>query len=114
MDIMSLFRPGNLVARLRLGLPAVVSVTGLPFGHSVTTLGDISLKVEQQPVTNLADLMVAKAPGVVVLPGNMTGSAPTVRIRGIKSLSLTSEPIYVIDGIRMNSAVLGLGTGGTN
>ena len=47
--------------------------------------------------------MVAKAPGVVVLPGNMTGSAPTVRIRGIKSVSLSSDPIYVIDGIRMNS-----------
>ncbi|MEO7457497.1 MAG: SusC/RagA family TonB-linked outer membrane protein [Gemmatimonadaceae bacterium] len=95
----------------------VTTATGeqrrVELGHSVQTLGDISTKVEQAPVTNLADLMVAKAPGVVVLPGNMTGSAPTVRIRGIKSVSLGSEPIYVIDGIRMNSSALGLGTGGT-
>jgi len=95
----------------------VTTATGeqrkVELGHSVTTLGDISLKVEQQPVNSLTDLMVAKAPGVVVLPGNMTGSAPTVRIRGIKSLSLSSDPIYVIDGIRMNSSALGLGTGGT-
>ncbi len=96
----------------------VTTATGeqrrVELGHSVTTLGDISLKVETQPVNSLTDLMVGKAPGVVVLPGNMTGSAPTVRIRGIKSLSLSSDPIYVIDGIRMNAAALGLGTGGTS
>jgi len=95
----------------------VTTATGeqrrIELGHSVQTLGDIGNKVETQPVTNLADLMVAKAPGVVVLPGNMTGSAPTVRIRGIKSLSLSSEPIYVIDGVRLNSSALALGTGGT-
>ncbi len=95
----------------------VTTATGeqrrVELGHSVQTLGDIATKVEQAPITNLTDLMVAKAPGVVVLPGNMTGSAPNVRIRGIKSVSLSSEPIYVIDGIRMNSSALGLGTGGT-
>ena len=96
----------------------VTTATGeqrrVELGNSVQTLGDISLKVETSPVSSLADLMVAKAPGVIVLPGNMTGSAPVVRIRGIKSVSLSSEPIYVIDGIRMNSGVLGLATGGTN
>jgi TonB-linked SusC/RagA family outer membrane protein len=95
----------------------VTTATGeqrrVELGHSVQTLGDIALKVETAPVTNLADLMVAKAPGVVVLPGNMTGSAPVVRIRGVKSISLNSDPIYVIDGIRMNSSALGLATGGT-
>ncbi|MES2180219.1 MAG: SusC/RagA family TonB-linked outer membrane protein [Gemmatimonadota bacterium] len=93
----------------------VTTATGeqrrIELGNSVQTLGDVSLKVEQAPITNLTDLMVAKAPGVVVLPGNMTGSAPTVRIRGIKSVSLGSEPIYVIDGIRMNSSAISAGTG---
>jgi TonB-linked SusC/RagA family outer membrane protein len=95
----------------------VTTATGeqrrVELGHSVQTLGDIALKVETAPVTNLVDLMVAKAPGVVVLPGNMTGSAPVIRIRGVKSVSLNSDPIYVIDGIRMNSSALGLATGGT-
>jgi TonB-linked SusC/RagA family outer membrane protein len=92
----------------------VTTATGeqrrVELGNSVQTLGDISAKVEQAPITNLADLMVAKAPGVVVLPGNMTGSAPSVRIRGIKSLSLSSEPIYVIDGVRLNSGAINIGT----
>ena len=45
-------------------------------GNAVTTLGDVNARVETTPVTNLGDLLVAKAPGVVVLPGAMTGSAP--------------------------------------
>jgi TonB-linked SusC/RagA family outer membrane protein len=95
----------------------VTTATGqqrrVELGNQVTTLGDISQKVEQAPVKNLQDLLTAKAPGVTVLSGNMAGSAPSVRIRGIKSLSLSSEPIYVIDGIRMNSTNVGIGTGGT-
>jgi TonB-linked SusC/RagA family outer membrane protein len=82
-------------------------------GNSVQTLGDIGKNVEQGPVKNLTDLLVAKAPGVQVQSANMTGGAPVVRIRGIKSLSLTSEPIYVIDGVRLNNTTVGIGTGGT-
>ncbi|MEP6619965.1 MAG: SusC/RagA family TonB-linked outer membrane protein [bacterium] len=96
----------------------VTTATGeqrrVELGNSVQTLGDIGQKVETAPITNLADLMVAKAPGVVVLPGNMTGAAPTVRVRGIKSISLSSDPIYVIDGIRMNSGTVGVNSGGTS
>jgi TonB-linked SusC/RagA family outer membrane protein len=85
----------------------VTTATGeqrrVEIGNAVTTLGDISKKVETAPVTNLADLMVAKAPGVTVLPGAMTGSTPVVHIRGTNSLSLSNDPIYVIDGVRMNT-----------
>lgn len=95
----------------------VTTATGqqrrIELGNAVQTLGDIGKKVETAPVINLADLMVAKAPGVQVLAGNMTGSAPVVRIRGIKSISLGSEPIYVIDGVRMNSGSVNIGTAGT-
>jgi TonB-linked SusC/RagA family outer membrane protein len=96
----------------------VTTATGqqrrVELGNSVQTLGDIGKKVETAPVTNLADLMVAKAPGVQVLSGNMTGAAPTVRIRGIKSISLGSEPIYVIDGVRLNSNAVNIGTASVN
>ena len=95
----------------------VTTATGnqrrVELGNSVATLGDINKKVETQPVTNLTDLVVAKAPGVTVLPGNMTGSAPTIRIRGLSSISLDNAPIYVVDGVRINSDDISLGTGGT-
>jgi len=87
-------------------------------GNAIATLGNVSKRVEQTATKNIADLMVAKAPGVVVLPGAMTGSAPVVRIRGIGSLAttgsgITNDPIYIIDGVRMNTGPLNLGTGGT-
>ena len=87
-------------------------------GNAVTTLGDVNARVETTPVTNLGDLLVAKAPGVVVLPGAMTGSAPVIRIRGLGSLAttgsgVTNNPIYVVDGVRVATESIGLGTGGT-
>ncbi len=100
----------------------VATATGeqrrVEIGNAVTTLGDVTKKVETQPVTNLGDLLVAKAPGVIVLPGVMTGAAPSIRLRGLGSLAttgsgITNNPIYVIDGVRMATNSLSLGTGGT-
>ncbi len=95
----------------------VTTATGeqrrVEIGNAVTTLGNVAQKVEQAPVTNLADLMVAKAPGVTVLPGAMTGSTPVVHIRGTNSLSLNNNPIYVIDGVRMNADNFSAGFTGT-
>ena len=89
----------------------VTTATGeqrrVEIGNAISTLGDVNKRVEESAVTNLSDLMVAKAPGVIILPGNMTSSAPTVRIRGLNSMSLSNAPIYVIDGVRMNSAAIG-------
>ena len=47
--------------------------------------------------------MNSKAAGVQILPGTQTGVGSRVRIRGTSSLSLTNNPIYIIDGIRMTS-----------
>ena len=73
-------------------------------GNTIATLGDVGKRVEESPVTNISDLITAKAPGVVVLPGNMTGTAGTIRIRGVSSLSLSNAPIWVVDGVRFNAA----------
>src|SRR2546430_3687314 len=60
--------------------------------------------VETKPVTNITDLLNARAPGVEVLAGTMTGTGQRIRIRGVNSLSLSNDPIVLIDGIRMESA----------
>ncbi len=100
----------------------VTTATGqqrrVELGNAVSTLGNVDQKVETTPVNNLSDLMVAKAPGVVVLPGAMTGAAPVVRIRGIGSLAtsgsgINNNPIYIIDGVRMNTQTYGFGFTGT-
>ena len=79
-------------------------------GNSVSTL-DASKIVLNSPIHQMGDLLVAKAPGVQVLPGNMTGGGSRVRVRGTASLSLSNDPIYIIDGIRMTSDN---GSGGAN
>jgi len=71
--------------------------------------------VATRPITNMNDLLVAKVAGVQVLPSPLTGGGSRVRIRGTTSLSLSNEPVYILDGIRMESAVgsSSIGIGGT-
>src|SRR5436309_1713706 len=97
----------------------VVTATGeqakREVGNVINSIRADSL-VQTRPIANMNDLLSAKAPGVDVLAGNLTGAGSRVRIRGTNSLSLTNEPLYIIDGIRMtadnNSSSIGIG--GTN
>ena len=97
----------------------VVTATGeqsrREVGNAISTIRADSL-VQRRPIANMNDLLTARAPGVDVLPGNITGAGARVRIRGTSSLSLNNEPIYIIDGIRMESAnnSSSIGIGGTN
>src|SRR5436309_3941165 len=71
-------------------------------GSSIARI-DAAKLVETAPITNVTDLLIAKAAGVDVLPGTLTGSPSRVRIRGTNSLSLNNEPVYFLDGIRVTS-----------
>jgi TonB-linked SusC/RagA family outer membrane protein len=70
--------------------------------------------------TTVAQLLEAQAPGVYInSPGGTTGSAARVRIRGANSLSLTNEPLIIVDGVRMSNEITqannlggGIGVGG--
>jgi TonB-linked SusC/RagA family outer membrane protein len=90
----------------------VTTATGqqrrVELGNALSTLGDVGKKVEQSPINTVSDLMVGKAAGVQVLPPIMTGGAPTVRIRGLSSISLTNAPIWIVDGIRYEAGTTSL------
>lgn len=79
---------------------------------------DAAKVLETAPVANLNDLLNARASGVTVTSGTQTGTGARIRIRGINSVSLSNDPIWVIDGIRMTSTngsfstVTGNGAGG--
>ncbi|MCC6930404.1 MAG: SusC/RagA family TonB-linked outer membrane protein [Gemmatimonadaceae bacterium] len=106
------------MVRTVVQLQAVVTTaTGeqrrVELGNSVATI-DAAKTVESGSVKNMGDLLVAKAAGVQILPANMTAGGSRVRIRGTSSLSLSNDPIYVIDGVRMTSTGgTGIGVGGT-
>jgi TonB-linked SusC/RagA family outer membrane protein len=82
----------------------VTTATGqqrkIEIGNAVATLGDVGKNVENLPVTQIQDLITGKTPGVSVLPGAVVGAAPTIRVRGISSISLDNAPIWIVDGVR--------------
>lgn len=64
---------------------------------------------------NVAQLLTGRVPGVdVASPGGTIGSSSRVRIRGASSLSLSNDPLLIVDGIRVdnNSASSTIGVGG--
>lgn len=63
----------------------------------------VSQVAETEPIRNVADVLNSRVPGVMVQSGGQTGSGQRVRIRGVSSVSLSNDPIYIIDGIRMNA-----------
>jgi hypothetical protein len=55
-------------------------------------------------ITTPDELISGKLAGVSVTPnGGQPGSAATVRIRGLSSLNGNNDPLYVIDGVPMQS-----------
>jgi TonB-dependent SusC/RagA subfamily outer membrane receptor len=84
----------------------VTTVTGqqrkVELGNAVSTV-NAAKRTETSPVTDVASLLVAQAPGVQVELGNTVGAGSQIRIRGASSLSLVNDPIYIIDGVRMTS-----------
>jgi TonB-linked SusC/RagA family outer membrane protein len=78
-------------------------------GNAISTL-NIAEQAEVKPNNNLASMMIAKSPGVTILPGTELGGAPSVRIRGVSSISLTNAPIWYVDGVRYSANGLTSGT----
>jgi TonB-linked SusC/RagA family outer membrane protein len=61
--------------------------------------------VEVAPIVTVADLLAARTSNLVVTTGTQTGAGSRTRIRGVASISLSNEPIFVIDGVRMTADV---------
>ena len=90
-----------------VNLTAVVTTaTGeqrrVEIGNATTNI-DVAKVLEAAPVGNLNDLLNSRAPGVTVTSGTQAGTGARIRIRGMNSVSLSNEPIWIIDGIRMTS-----------
>jgi TonB-dependent starch-binding outer membrane protein SusC len=85
----------------------IVTATGearaRELGNSVSTL-DVAQVTQEAAVGNFADLLNARATGVqVTIPSGSTGDGARVRIRGSNSVSLSNEPVIIVDGIRVDN-----------
>ena len=88
--------------------PVVITATGTQLrkevGNAVATI-NVAQTVQVAPITTVADLLAARTSNLVVTTGTQTGSGSRTRIRGVASMSLSNEPIFIIDGVRMTADV---------
>lgn len=78
------------------------------------TIGTITVKdIEIAPVRSVTEVLQGRVSGLVALPSSgQAGSAAAIRIRGLVSVSQDNSPLIYVDGIRIDNAHFGLGTGG--
>jgi len=96
-----------------------VVVTGTPGGTQKRALGNsvASINTEEvtskAPVNSVTQLLQARAPGLSVSPGaGTTGTAAQIRIRGQSSIGGSQQPVFIVDGVRINNVQSGYGVSG--
>jgi TonB-linked SusC/RagA family outer membrane protein len=114
----SVAESGTVVADVALA-PAAntldqVVVTGVPTATSKRTLGNAVSTVDaaeltrKSVVSDVNELLQAKAPGVTVMSSSGTpGTSGTIRIRGVGSLVSATDPVVYVDGVRVSSGAAG-------
>jgi len=56
-----------------------------------------------KPVANAFEALQGKAAGVDITSGDRPGELGSIRIRGNRSISASNSPLYVVDGVPLNS-----------
>jgi TonB-linked SusC/RagA family outer membrane protein len=85
----------------------VTTATGqqsrLEIGNSIATISAAQV-AEESPITEFTNLLSGRAAGVEVLKSSgATGTGTKIRIRGSNSVSLSNEPLYYVDGVRIDA-----------
>ncbi len=73
------------------------------------SIGAISTEgMQERPIQSIDNVMQGQTPGVHIVQNSGTpGGAMSVRIRGNSSISAGSQPLYVVDGIPINTGSYG-------
>jgi TonB-dependent SusC/RagA subfamily outer membrane receptor len=87
-----------------------VVVTGYREENRRALPGSIAIvkadKIQNIPIASFDQVLQGRVPGMLVLGGSgQPGAAASVIIRGIKSLSGSNGPLYVIDGVPVAAGV---------
>jgi TonB-linked SusC/RagA family outer membrane protein len=74
-----------------------------------------SAELENKPFTSVDQMLQGKVPGLQsVSPNGQPGGAQTIRIRGVSSVTGVNDPLFVVDGIPVNSGDYSRNTNTTN
>jgi TonB-linked SusC/RagA family outer membrane protein len=83
--------------------------------NGATTSSIDSSALNKASISTFSDALSSRAPGVVVQTASgETGAGSRVRIRGSNSISLSNDPLLIVDGVRVDntSQSSAIGTGG--
>jgi TonB-dependent starch-binding outer membrane protein SusC len=83
--------------------------------NGASTASIDSSQLNKAAISTFADALSSRAPGVVVQTASgETGTGSRVRIRGSNSISLSNEPLLIVDGVRVDNSPqsTAIGTGG--
>lgn len=84
----------------------VTTVTGqqrkVELANATATV-NVAEKIAELPVSNLSQVLQGRAAGVNVVSSGEPGVGARIRIRGQTSISLSNEPVVIIDGVRVAS-----------
>lgn len=62
--------------------------------------------LNSRPVANAFEAMQGKAAGVDIVSNERPGEIGTINVRGVRSLSASNTPLYVVDGIPLMSTTV--------
>jgi TonB-linked SusC/RagA family outer membrane protein len=72
-------------------------------------------KLRDQPIQSFEQGLSGRATGVnITIPNGVLGNAPIIRVRGVNSISLSSYPLVVIDGVPSFTGDVGSGSSANN
>lgn len=75
----------------------VVKKSDLTGSIGVVTAKDLT----KNPASSAAQALQGKTPGVLVTQTGQPGAGASIRVRGVGSINNSSEPIYILDGVRV-------------
>jgi len=99
----------TITLRLKQSLLDDIVVIGYGTQRKSDVTGALSRVTEQtikeRPVVNVAQALQGKAAGLNVATNIKPGEMPAIRIRGTRSYNASNDPLYIVDGIPIVSAL---------
>ncbi|GAB3915350.1 SusC/RagA family TonB-linked outer membrane protein [Mucilaginibacter boryungensis] len=97
---------------------AEVQVVGYGTTTKRANVGNIATvkgsEVVEQPVQNFQQALGGRAPGAqITIANGVSNTTPVFRIRGTNSISLSSQPLFVVDGVTVFAGDYGNESGGS-
>lgn len=102
---------GNNVYNIMLSEDAEMLEETVVVGYGTMKKSDVtgamvsigSTELTKRPTTNILDAMQGKVAGVDIRTSDRPGSSGSVYIRGTRSIGASNSPLYVIDGVPMQT-----------